>query len=88
METGRIWHFREFFHFYTMLDIIKSEPAQISKIPTVKSIDLYLVMRFMLKELFWGSTNFTVAIFKMPQISKHFSAMLYDNATNQKGKKG
>ena len=28
----------------------------------------------MLKEL--GATDFTVAIFKIPQISKHFSAML------------
>ena len=30
----------------------------------------------MLKELFLGSTDFTVAIFKIPQISKHFLAML------------
>ena len=30
----------------------------------------------MLKKLFWGSTDFTEAIFKIPQISKHFSAML------------
>ena len=30
----------------------------------------------MLKELFPGSTDFTVAVFKIPQISKHFSAML------------
>ena len=30
----------------------------------------------MLKELFPGSTDFTVSIFKIPQISKHFSAML------------
>ena len=30
----------------------------------------------MLKELFPGSTAFTVAIFKIPQISKHFSGML------------
>ena len=28
------------------------------------------------KELFLVSTNFTVAIFKIPQISKHFSAVL------------
>ena len=33
-------------------------------------------MRFMLKELFSGSTDFTEAIFKVPEISKHFSAML------------
>ena len=30
----------------------------------------------MLEELFPGSTDFTEAIFKIPQISKHFSAML------------
>ena len=30
----------------------------------------------MLKELFPGSTVFTGAIFKIPQISNHFSAML------------
>ena len=30
----------------------------------------------MLKELFPGSTDFTVAIFKIDQISKHFSAIL------------
>ena len=30
----------------------------------------------MLKELFPGSTDFTVAIFKIAGISKHFSAML------------
>ena len=30
----------------------------------------------MLKELFPGSTDFTVAMFKIPQMSKHFSAML------------
>ena len=29
----------------------------------------------MQKELFPGSTGFTEAIFKIPQISKHFSAM-------------
>ena len=31
----------------------------------------------MLKQLLLDSTDFTEAIFKMPQISKHFSAMLY-----------
>ena len=33
-------------------------------------------MRFTLKQLFPGSTDFTEAIFKIPQISKHFLAML------------
>ena len=36
----------------------------------------FLPDSFMLKELFLGSTDFTVAIFKIPQISKHFSTML------------
>ena len=31
----------------------------------------------MLKELFGGSTDFTMAIFKIPQISKHFWATIY-----------
>ena len=30
----------------------------------------------MLKELFPGSTDFTVAFYKIHEISKHFSAML------------
>ena len=30
----------------------------------------------MLTELFSGSTDFTEAVFKIPGISKHFSAML------------
>ena len=34
----------------------------------------------MLKELFPGSRRFTVAIFKIPQISKHFSALLPPNS--------
>ena len=42
-----------------------------------KSLDLHLIIWFMLKELFPGSTDFTVAIFKIPQMSKHFSAMLH-----------
>ena len=33
-------------------------------------------MWFMLKELFSGSTDLKVAIFKVPQISNHLSAML------------
>ena len=33
-------------------------------------------MLFMLKELYPGSTDFTVAIFETPPISKLFSAML------------
>ena len=32
----------------------------------------------MLKELFPGSTNFAVAIFKILQISKYFSVMLHE----------
>ena len=47
----------------------------------------------MLKELFPGSADFTVTIFKIPQISKHFSAMLLSadsiftlHKTNRTGK--
>ena len=45
--------------------------------PNCKSLDLHIIMWFMLKELSLGSTDFTVAIFKISQISKHLSAMLY-----------
>ena len=31
------------------------------------------------KKKFSGSTDFTGAIFKIPQISKHFSAMLFES---------
>ena len=40
-------------------------------------------MWFTLKELLPDSTDFTEAIFKMPQISKHFSAMLTKNITDR-----
>ena len=40
----------------------------------------------MLKKLFWGSTDFTEAIFKIPQISKHFSAMLETGQLHMFGK--
>ena len=40
----------------------------------------------MLKELFWGSTDFTEAIYKIPQISKHFSAMLIHNLPHRTSK--
>ena len=39
----------------------------------------------MLKELFPGSTDFTVAIFKIPQISKHFWAMLFTEESDLAG---
>ena len=32
----------------------------------------------LLKELLLGSTDLTVAVFKIPQISEHFSAMLFE----------
>ena len=39
------------------------------------------------KELFPGSTDFTGAIFKIPQISKQFSAMLLPNNLDKKTNK-
>ena len=41
-------------------------------------------MWFTLKQLLPDSTDFTEAIFKMPQISKHFSAMLKQILRNGK----
>ena len=38
----------------------------------------------MLKDFFLGSTDFTAAIFKIPQISKHFSAVLKLSAKEKK----
>ena len=40
----------------------------------------------MLKKLFPGSTGFTGVIFKIPQISKHFSAMLNKSISGVTGK--
>ena len=74
---ARIWHFREFFHFYPILGYHKIRTRTKFENPYGKSLDLHLIMLFVLKELFPGSTDFTVAIFKMPQVSKHFWAMLY-----------
>ena len=39
----------------------------------------------MLKELYLGSTDFTVGIFKIPQISKHFSAILLTPGNDRGG---
>ena len=74
---GRIWHFREFFHFYPILDYYKIRTRTNFENPKGRSLDLHLMMWFMLKELFQGSTDFTVGILKIPQISKHFSATLH-----------
>ena len=72
---ARIWHFREFFHFYPVLDYYKLRTRSNFENPNGKSLDLHLIMWFMLKKLFPGSTDFTGVIFKIPQIPKHFSAM-------------
>ena len=74
---AKIWHFCEFFHFYPTLDYYKMRTRTDFENPNGKSVDLHLTMRFMQKQLFLGSTDFTEAIFKIPQISKHFSAMLH-----------
>ena len=75
-KMARIWHFHEFFHFYPMLDYNKIRTRTNFKNPNGKSLDLHLIMWFMLKELFQDSTNFTVAICNIPQLSKNFSAIL------------
>ena len=73
---AKIWHFCEFSHFYPTLDYHKIRTRTNFENPNGKSLDLHLIMCFMLKELFSGSTDFTEAIFKIPQISKHFLATL------------
>ena len=65
----RIWHFSGFFHFSPILDYYKIRTRTNFENLNGKSLDLHLVM-------FLGSTDFTVAIFKIHQISKHFSVML------------
>ena len=72
----RIWHFRQFSHFYPNLDYYKIRTATNFENTNSKSLDLHPIVRFILTELFPDSTDFTVAVFKIPQISKHFSAML------------
>ena len=56
-----------------------------SEIPMVKVLDLHL-MRFILKKYSrvygYNITDFTVAILKIPLISKYFSAMLKETKQN------
>ena len=73
---AKFWHFRDFFNFYLILDYYKIRTRTDFENPNGKSLDLHLIMQFMLKELLSGSPDFTEAIFKIPQISKHFAAML------------
>ena len=75
-KTEKIWHFCEFFHFYPTLDYHKIRTRTNFENPNGKNLDLHLIMWFTLKQLLPDSTDFTEAIFKMPQVSKHFSAML------------
>ena len=75
-KTEKIWHFCEFFHFYPTLDYHKIRTRTNFENPNGKNLDLHLIMWFTLKQLLPDSTDFTEAIFKMPQISKHFSDML------------
>ena len=51
-----------------------------SEIPMGKVLDLHLML-FIPKKLS-GKTDFTAAIFKILQISKHFSAMLKETKQN------
>ena len=74
-----ICHFREFLQFYSILDYYKMITKRNFSNPNGKSLDLRLIIRVTLKELFSGSTDFTEANLKIPQISKHFSAMLAAN---------
>ena len=75
-KTSKIWDFLEFFHFYPTLDYHKIRTRTNFENPNGKNLDLHLIMWFTLKQLLPDSTDFTEAIFKIPQISKHFSAML------------
>ena len=75
-KTEKIWHFCEFFHYYPTLDYHKIRTRTNFENSNGKNLDLHLIMWFTVKELLPDSTDFTEAIFKMPQISKHFSAML------------
>ena len=73
---AKIWHFSEFFHFYPTLDYYKIRTRTDFENPNRKRLDLHLIMWFTLKQLFLGSTDFTEANFRIPLMSKHFSAML------------
>ena len=75
MKIAKIWHFCKFFNFYPILNNYKIRTGKNFENPNGKTLDLHLIMWFVLKELLPGSAYFTVAIFKVPQISKHFSAM-------------
>ena len=70
------WHFCEFFSFYPTLDYHKIKTRANFKNPNGKSLNLHLKMRLIIKKLFPSLTDFTAAIFKIPQKSKHFSVML------------
>ena len=69
-KIAKICHFRENFNFYPNLDFYVIRTRRNFENPNSKSLDPRLIMLIMLKELFLGSTNFTVSNFKLPQISK------------------
>ena len=71
-KMAKIWHFCEFFHFYPTLDYHKIRTRTNFENPNGKNLDLHLIMWFMLKKLFWGSTDFTEAIFKYPKYQNIF----------------
>ena len=62
------------FNFYPILDYYKIRTRANFENPNEKSSDLHLLMRSIQKKLF---PDFTEAIFKITQISKHFSATVF-----------
>ena len=78
-KMTRIRHFRKLFNFNPILDYYRIRLRTNFENPNGKSSDLHLIMWFILRKLFWVKIDFTGAIFKIPQISKHFSAVLYQH---------
>ena len=71
-ESGKKLAFSQSFQFYSILNYHKTKTRTNFKNPNCKSLDRHLIMRFIIKKLLPSQTDFTVAIFKIPQKSKHF----------------
>ena len=69
-ENGENLAFLRSFSFFPILDYYRIRTRKNFENPNSKSLDPHQIMLFKLKELFLGSTDFTVAIFKILQISK------------------
>ena len=80
---AKIWHFRDFFNFYQILDYYKIRTRTNFENPKGKSLDLHLIILFMLKELFSGSTDFTEAISKYPKYQNIFQQCLKEYFVNE-----